>query len=263
MKLTQNSFINYINQTNNLFRISNIRNYRLICKIINLKSNLSAVNFGHYRNFNITFKELQKYFSYNRLLPIFKDKNDLLNNKLNCKLTEISPQGNPIFKNSVANIETVDLNTKVKSLILLKKAFLSKKIVNGRILKKTSGGFIVAILGFFAFLPNSHSFVKIKKKRKFRIHRAKTKKFYSVVPFTILSIRCLQVKSKSGIKADLNYKLNIVVSFCEGIKNFTNFTRKIIVKKLIRIYRIIKLKNLNKLNKNKLKKSYILYKKYT
>ena len=169
MKLNQNSFINYINQNNNLFRICNIRNYRLICKIINLKSNLSTIDFGHYRNFNITFKELQKYFSYNRLLPTLKEKNDLLNNKLNCKLTEISPQGNPIFKNSISNIETVDLSTKVKSLLLLKKAFITKKIVNGRIIKKTSGGFIVAIFGFFAFLPNSHYFVKTKKKRNPRI----------------------------------------------------------------------------------------------
>ena len=74
MKLHQNSFINYMNKHNTLFRISNIRNYRLMCKILNLKSNLALLDFGHYTDFKITFKELQKYFYYNRLLPILKKK---------------------------------------------------------------------------------------------------------------------------------------------------------------------------------------------
>jgi hypothetical protein len=256
MKIQQNSFINYINQQNNLFRISNIRNYRLTCKIINLKSNLYSIDFGHFSNFKITSMELQKYFGYNRLLSVLKNKKDLLNNKLNCEFIKISPKGNPIFKNLNSKIEKKDLNNKIKSLLLLKRAFINKNVVNARIVKKVSKGFLVVILGFFAFLPNSQYFL-ISKKRRARSD-VKKKIFYNVIPVVPLTMKYVLVKPKRLSKIDFNYELNIVVSFRKGIKKFEELNRKYNLKKLIRISRITKLKNLNKPNKNKLKQSYIL-----
>ena len=256
MKIQQNSFINYINQQNTVFRISNIRNYRLICKIINLKSNLYSIDFGHFSNFKITSIELQKYFGYNRLLSVLKNKKDLLNNKLSCKFIEISPKGNPIFKNLNSKIEKKNLNSKIKSLLLLKKAFTNKDVVNARIVKKVTKGFLIVILGFFAFLPNSQYFLISKKKRIKR--EIKKKIFYNVIPVVILTMKYFLVKPKRLSKIGFSYELSIVVSFRKGIKKFEERNRKYNLKKLIRISRIIKLKNLNKPNKSKLKQSYIL-----
>lgn len=238
MKLNQNSFINYTHKHNTLFRISDIRNHRLICKITDFKSNLSFLDFGHYDKLKLTFKELQNYFKYNRLLRICKNKNYFLKNKLNCVFKEINPQGNPILKNCISNVVSGDFKSKVVSLLHLKKIFINKKVVNGRILKKVRSGFIVALLGFFAFLPNSQYFLRFRKKKKY----ANTKIFFNIIPLMILAIKYLHPKSKRFLKTKLKTKLSIIVSFSKGLNNFEKFNRKVTIKKLIRIKRIEKLK---------------------
>ena len=243
MKLHQNSFINYMNKHNTLFRISNIRNYRLMCKILNLKSNLALLDFGHYTDFKITFTELQKYFYYNRLLPILKNKNAFVNNKLNCKFTEISPQGNPIFKNSILNVEIKDLYSKFKSLVILKKALVRKKVVIGRIVRQVKYGFLVTVLGFFAFLPNRHNGHNGLKSEIFCYHA--------------IPLRVIEMKLGKVSKGGRNY-VNIVVSFTKAKKKLLKRRRKSLINKLkessLMSNKINILKNLKKPNKNKLKK---------
>jgi len=241
MKLNKNSFINYINKHNTLFRISEIRNYRVRCKIINFQSNLSSLDFGHFTEFKITLKELQKYFKHNRLLPILKDKNDFLNNKLDCTLREISPQGNPIFKNFISKIKLKKFESKIKSLLILKKVFANKKIVNGRIIKRIKGGFIVAILGFFAFLPNPQYFLRSRKKK---VKKKLKKIIFSQIPVKILEIKGLQFKSKGIPKTLINYELNIVISFRRGINHFKRVNRNFMIKNLICVKKLNRVKTL-------------------
>ena len=245
MILNINSFKTYIKAKSTLLRIPNIRNHKLKGKIISAKSNKLQIDFGHYKNSKVTINELYKRFKCNRRIPLVINQTDLLNNIINFTIKEITPQENPILQTPILKLQPANFAAKLDALTQLKRAFIFKKLVNGRIIKKVKGGFLVTLLGFFAFLPTSH-FVndyRNKKKRKSIVNIKKTKLLFNTIPLEILGIKCLKIKSIYKTKSDVCF-LNIVVSFRKALKILQKHNKTLNTKKIIRV---TKLKSCKKL----------------
>lgn len=249
MNLNRNSFFNYINKQNTLFRISNIRNYKLKSKIIAVKSNKALVTFGHYSEFKITVKELRNYFYYNRLLPILKNKTDLLKNKLNFVFKDINPQGNPILKCPIINFKTTNFGIRIKSLFYLKEIYLNKRKVYGRIIAVIPDGYLVALLGFVGFLPNAqiHGHNSYKK---FSSSKTKTKSkelLYKRKTFIITNISFpFESDSISNLSKSVN-NFNITLSWHKANRKLRKNTKRVFIKPLTYLHRIHILKKLKEI----------------
>lgn len=249
MTLSINSFKIYIKTQSTSIRIFNIRNHKLKGKIISAKSNKLQIDFGHYKNSKITINELDNCFKYNRRISLLANQSDLLNNKINFILKEITPQENPILQNAV--LKPRSFTTKLNSLTQLKRAFIFKKLVNGRIIKKIKGGFLIILLGFFAFLPTSHFVIDYRNKRDNNLNIKKTELLFSTIPLEVLGIKCLE--SKSILNKSNTYFLNIVVSFRKALKTLEKHHKTLNTKKLIRMTKLKNCKRLSIFSKKVLK----------
>jgi len=235
---TRNSFRTYVKTKSTSIRIYGIRNHKLKGKIIDIKPNKIKVDFGHYKNSKITATELSKCFKYNRKILPRSNQTDLLNNKISFILKEITPQKNPILQSPVIKSKPKTLINKLDSLTLLKRAFIFKKLINGRIIRKIRGGFLVVCLGVFAFLPMSHFIAGYRSRQYKNLNIKKTKLLFTQIPLEILGIKCLKSKS-TYIKPGYCF-LNVVVSVRKALKTLEKHHKFLNTKKLVRI---AKLKN--------------------
>ena len=233
MKLRINSFKNYIKNNDTLLKILDINNHKLESKVVSIKDNKSKIDFGHFAGFKITTKELSRCFKFNRRLSISKNNSNVVNKKLNFTFKEFSPSGNPLLSNSIPKNQTKNFNNKLKFLKYLRKALVYKKLINGRVIKEVKGGFIVTLLGIFAFLPKSH-FVKRFGGRKNKSPNLKiTRLFFNTLPLQILGIKCL--KPRYNNKKSVGYVLNLVVSFRKALHVIKRYNKRTHIKKLIKI----------------------------
>jgi len=237
-----NSFKTYIKTQSTALRISDIRNHKLIGKLVYSESNLAQIDFGHYNNSKITDKEIGKYFRVNRRLSSTTEQVDLLNSKISLEVKEVTPQESPILKFSRSIHGSKNFTTKLNSLTQLKRAFASKKLVHGRVVKKIKGGVLVMLLGFYAFLPSSHFLIPNASRLYRNLNIKKTKLLVTAIPLEILGIKYLTLKP--GYNKKKIFLLNIVVSFRKALDTLNKHRKTLITKKLIRI---TKLKNCKKL----------------
>lgn len=236
-----NSFKTYIKTQSTALRISDIRNHKVKGKIILAGSNKLMIDFGHYNNSKITTDEISQYFKANRKVPLIINQTDLLNNRINLNIKEITPQESPVLQNFALQFKSKNFTTKLNSLAQLKRAFVFKKLVHGKIIKKIKGGFLVLLLGFFAFLPTSHFIAYYNsKKRSNNLDLTKVHLLLTNIPLEILGIKCL--KSKSNL-----YYLNIIVSLKKALKILEKHHKTLNTKKLVKIN---KLKNCKILKHN-------------
>lgn len=234
MKLKINSFKNYIKNNDTLLKILDINNHKLESKVVSIKDNKSQIDFGHFTGFKITTKELVRCFKYNRRLSILKNNYNIVNKKLNFTFKEFSPSGDPLLSNPISKNKIKKFDNKLKSLKYLRKALVYKKLINGRIIKKVKGGFIVSLLGIFAFLPKSHSIINYGKKKRLKRPNIKiTRFFFNTLPLQILGIKCFKRYNKN--KRSVNYVLNLVVSFKKAFRVIQKYNKKTSIKKLVRI----------------------------
>jgi ribosomal protein S1 len=249
MTVNKISFLNYIKTKNSLLKVSNLRDYRLKSQILKVDQNKALIDLGHYKEFKATTKELNKCFNHNRRIFDFK-KDRFAKNKINFFFKEINPQENLIFKNSFSNIKSKNFSKKVDAYQNLRKAFFEKKLVNGRIVKKVKSGFIVAILGFFAFLPKSHiqfRFKKLKRnKNKKKLKLINTESFVNsslrLLPLRILAIKSIKLKKNVKVRNLIKYSFNILVSLRKAINTLRRYVINFNTEKLIRLKKIKKLK---------------------
>jgi len=236
MVLSRNSFRTYVKIQSTSIRIYGIRNHKLKGKVIEIKSNKIKVDFGHYKNSKITATELSKCFKYNRKILPIPNQTDLLNNKFFFSIKEITPQENPILQSPVIDTKPKNLATKLDSLTSLKRAFIFKKLVNGRIIRRIRGGFLVVCLGVFAFLPASHFIAGYRSRQYRHVNIKKTKLLFTQIPLEILGIKCL--KSKSTYTKPSYCFLNIVVSVRKALKTLEKHHKVLNTKKLVRIRKL-------------------------
>jgi len=242
MILSINSFKTYIKSQSTSLRIASVNNHKLKGKIISTRSNKLQIDFGHCKNSKITSSELYQCFKYNRRVPLITNQADLLNNKINFIIKEVTPQESPVLQNQILKPRSKNFTSKLNSLTQLKRAFVFKKLVHGRIIKKIRGGFLVILLGFFAFLPTSHFVIDYRNKQYKNLNIKKTKLLFTKIPLEILGIKCLKSKSIYN-KSDIFF-LNIVVSFRKALKTLEKHHKMLNTKKLTRIIKLKNYKNL-------------------
>ena len=165
-----------------------------------------------------------------------------MNSKISLEVKEVTPQESPILKFSRSIHGSKNFTTKLNSLTQLKRAFASKKLVHGRVVKKIKGGVLVMLLGFYAFLPSSHFLIPNASRLYRNLNIKKTKLLATAIPLEILGIKYLTLKP--GYNKKKIFLLNIVVSFRKALDTLNKHRKTLITKKLIRI---TKLKNCKKL----------------
>jgi len=237
--LNTNLFKAYVKTQSTLIRISNIRNHKLKGQVIAEKPNQLKLDFGHYKQSKVTTAELYQCFKYNRRIPVISDQTDILNNKINFILKERTPQENPILQSPALNPKPKDFTAKLNSITLLKQAFVLKKLIHGRIIKKINGGFLIITLGVFAFLPASHFISPYNNRRYKGFNIKRTKLLFAIIPLEILGIKCL----KSTYTKPDYYFLSIVVSLKKALKTLEKHHKLPNIKKLVRINKLKNCKN--------------------
>ena len=241
MILSTNSFKTHIKFQSTLLRIASIFNHKFKGKIVSTRSNKLQIDFGHYKNSKTTSNELDKCFRYNRRVALTTNQVDLLNNKTNFVIKELTPQGSPVLENQILKPLPKTFTAKLNSLAQLKHAFVFKKLVYGRIIRKINGGFLVILLGFLAFLPASHFLTDYRNKQYKNLNIKKTKLLFIKIPLEVLGIKCL--KSKPLYNSFDIYFLNIVVSFRKALKTLEKHHKTLNIKKLVQISKLNNYKN--------------------
>jgi len=201
----------YLYDKNTLLKTQQITRHPLKSKIFKTSNNNNEIDFGHFRNFKINKSEISNYFTSNRILKYNSLKNDV--SKLKLFFKEFTMEINPILKKKKLNIKKKSFNQTVESVKILRKSLFLKRLIKGRLIKKTKGGFLVSIQGFKAFLPNSQYYINKNSKDK------KKNLFLKPILVRILAIKAIKYNFKySKYKKPINYVLNILVSSKKPMK---------------------------------------------
>jgi hypothetical protein len=150
--------------------------------------------------------ELNSLRAKNRIIST---KNINLEDNITLQFNGITPSDDILLNSpkDTLNKASSDVVETIQRLKDLKRIFLRKKTLKGRILKPVRGGFSVAINGFIGFLPNSH----LIKERSPSLNdwQNKTK----VLLGRELNFRILSLKQFK--KPNQSFAINIVLSYVE------------------------------------------------
>ena len=212
MTIGLNTFKRYATSNISSMKILAIKSYILRGKIFSTKFIEPQIDFGHYKGFQTTKKELKLCFKYNRQILIKEQISNLKNNKLNFIFKKFEYDGNPSLINSSLKKPLQEYSNLFESRKGLKRIKMFKKLINGRILRRTKRGLVISILGLQIFLPKKlvetiEQKVKRKQLRKRKpiknINRGLEKEFlnkrdslFSTIPLRLVQKKRLKKKRK-------------------------------------------------------------------
>ena len=216
------TFKYYIKNKATELKVPYLEKYKLKSTPQNKKINHLELDFGHFETFKVHKDEIKSYCNYNRIFDAYSLKNNITDLYLFFK--EFSLKSHPVLKDTEYKIKQKPFKQIIKSVKVIHKSLLQKKLLKGKIIKEIKGGFIVSIAGFKAFLPNSQHCIQKDT------NNLNSKLFFKPILVKVLSVKI--VKSTFNTSNTFNYFLNIIISSKKPMKNFKRKSKKMNIKKI-------------------------------
>jgi ribosomal protein S1 len=140
----------------NLYKLPSLNKRLVKAKIKEniLKSKTITLDCGLKTSYKALPYELNNLRIKNRVISTNKTK---IEDTITLQFNGVTPSDDVLLSSpQTIKKDSSDVIEIIQRLKNLKRTFLRKKIVKGRILKPVRGGFSVAVEGFVGFLPNSH-----------------------------------------------------------------------------------------------------------
>jgi len=222
-----NLFKNYIN-----FKLLNIKKYIVKGKIIHNQS--SQVDYGHYKNFQITAAELKTCFKHQRCVLIKKSTN-FNNNKLNFIFKGLEYYKNPLLGNNTSKKNVDKFSKRWAHFKFLRKCLFYKKFKLGRCKKKIYGGFNVNYGSTFSFMPQSQSIISSPRRWKQKNYLLKKK--LVIIPLKALKLNLYKYKHINC------RRWNLISSLKEPVQKMFKFNKNLNSKRIKKLNTFCKICN--------------------